>query len=261
MNAEVLSWSVLVALGLLIFIALEFALIISILLKRSGDFSRIPRGEPGDFDIPRIEVVLIAPDLTQAVKNISDIRVVTSYVPPATVGGPKETEERGGRGNDKNTVGTEAVAPPGGQPPLKVSRVLPLVLVSRAGNYQQKMSIGNIQTVGDPKEQLYNLDINALLPRDLVLQIADRVGLMQKLKTELKRRDNYDDPLRLILNLGLVKLNSPVLRAPDSEEIEFAMDFVPLLTGGQTPILRVNDRNRPFVVTIGESPVAKGGAK
>ena len=257
MSAEVLSWSALVLLGLLIFLALELALVISILLKRFGDFLRIPRGEPGEFDIQRIEVVLIAPDLIQAIKNISDIRVVTNYVPPATVE-PKETEERRGRENDKNAMGAEAVAPTI-QPPPKVSRVLPLVLVSRAGNHQQKMSIGNIQTVGDPKGQVYNVDINALLPRDLVLQIADRVGLMQKLKTELKRRDNYDDPLRLILNLGLVKLNSPVLRAPDSEEIEFAMDFVPLLAGGQTPILRVNDRNRPFVVTIGEAPVAKGG--
>ena len=271
MNAEMLSRFVPLLFGLLIFVAFELAIFISgllLLLSRSigspqklesKESSHIPDGEPVHTDTPRIEVVMIAPDLIHAIESIAGIQGRSDPVSPGPVEPSKlNQEERSGRDKDKNIVGREADAPPVVQS-QKIFRELPLVLVSRAGNREQKITIGHLQTAEGSTEQLYNLAIDALLPRALVLEIANRTGVLQNLKAEFRKRENYEDPLRFALYLEVIKLNSPVLRDPESREIEFSIDFVPFLAGQQVPLLKVDDRKRPLIVSIGDVPVAKGG--
>jgi hypothetical protein len=210
-----------------------------------------------DAEIPRVEVALLAPDLIEVIRNLDGTRVTPAVVPPAPTKPPKAEEEKKDR--DRKTIPKETEA---GTPEIQPSKVLrdrPLLFVSRAGNRETREKIGYIQTVGSNKEQCYNLGIDAPLQRDLVLEIADRVGV-QRLKAELKKRNIYDDPLRLSLYLGGIKLSAPVLRDPETEEIEFSIDFIPFLAGLDVPALSIQDRKRPFIVSIGEAPSSTGGA-
>jgi hypothetical protein len=281
MSVDIFSRSLPFIFGLLTFIALELVLLLVILLPllarvvhaKTSEGPEEPKLAGPELNsnhaagamLSRIEVVLVAPELIEVLRKLAptstdpesacNLESRQAYQVSEEQSGDLRAGHHEGQGPEKKPETGRIPVPAKGR-----NHELPLVIVSRAGSLEKRTAIGHVQSVGVAEDQLYDLKIDALLARALVFKIADRVGLLRDLKINLTTRGNYEDPLRLILHLGLIKMSAPVLRNPKSEEVEFSPDFIPEFGGRPAPSLVIDDRTRPFTISIGRAFSEKEGS-
>jgi len=269
MDVDVFSHSTPLLFGLFTFIALELVLLIAVLLPLvvseltakarevgSSDSRNRPRG-PALTETSRIEVVLIAPELVDAIRNL---RIVPQ---PQVQSAPQKQVVPAGQlvqgkvpleQDNQAVIKEQALGISSGRAP-KATRERALILVSLSGNREEKTKIGVVKPAGDPAENLYRVEVIAPLARDLIFDIASRVGLVKQLKADLAGCGNNEDPLQLALQLGPLKLDAPALLNPEADELEFSIDLLPVRGEYKAARLNINERTRPATVSIKEDSI------
>jgi hypothetical protein len=248
MGADALLLCVPLIVGLLTFVALELAIFIAVVLQHAG--LGLFKRQGGAGSDQALKVVLTAPELIEAIRGLG---TGTPPPPPAAPAAtPKKKDVPQPPSNTQAIAGAASVVVPPVPPVTKPVRQITLVLASRSGSLEEKMNIGRVQVSGPPADQRYQINVNSLLDRNLVFEIAKRLGLGNLLVADLVKRGNNQDPLRLILFLNSVKLDWSTLRDPEVEEVEFTTEL--LKSSGNLPKVRfrVDEVPDPAVVTISE---------
>lgn len=268
MDVDEFSRSLPLLFGLLTFIALELILLIAALLPlaiseltakarrpASGGEARNPqRGLASNIETSRIEVVLIAPELVDAVRNLRmALQPQVQSGPQGQVAPADQLVQKKVQLEQENqaVVRERGLNTAPARAPI-AARERTLVLVSLSGNREEKTRIGIVKPVGDPAEGLYHVEVKAPVARDLVFDIAKRVGLVQQLRADLAKYGNNEDPLQLVLQWGPLGVNSPALMDPEVDELEFSIDLLPVRGECKTATLNIDYRTRPATVSIRE---------
>lgn len=212
-----------VAVGLLTLITVELVILLGIVARRPAKQRHVNLGPAGSITTGqalRLEVTLAAPELVAAIRDLRERM-------PAPAGGqeprPPEQQHPSGKPAVVSRPG------PGGQeqdrpmppvPPVPSGRPVTLVLRNRVGSSVENSKIGQLIRLASPDDS-YLVELNARLARDLVFEVADRLGLKAQLARQLNAIGNNEDPLALRLRLGPMRLDLPMLWDSRADDLDF----------------------------------------